>query len=245
MVDNVCINYEEVDSMEDLTACKVYKFTDARTQPDPIHPYTHDLHGIPIVIDNGSYHCRVGWATDDEPRLQFRNCYAKHRKDRGKKMPASMELLVGNDITNIEAVRFQLKTAHDENVVTHFQAQELLLNYSFSHLGITDSSGVQHPVVMTEPLLNPPYCRGLMSELLFECYNIPRVAYCVDGLANYYHNQGMSPTAWMVLLITTTTKHPPTSSTPPQTQSQSSCDCVPTPAQVTTINPHAIVHQFR
>ena len=31
------------------------------------------------------------------------------------------ELLVGNDMTNLEAVRFQLKTAHDESVVTHFQ----------------------------------------------------------------------------------------------------------------------------
>ncbi|XP_018024464.1 actin-related protein 5 [Hyalella azteca] len=178
--------------MDDLSSSEIYQFADARTIPDPIFPYTENLNGIPIVIDNGSFQCRVGWATQDEPCLQFRNCYAKHRKDRGKKMPATTELLVGNDISNLEAVRFQLKTAHDENVVSHYQAQELLLNYSFSHLGITDSSGIQHPIVMTEPLLNPQHCRALMSELLFECYNVPCAAYCVDGLANYYHNQEAS-----------------------------------------------------
>lgn len=170
----------------------IYQFLDAKTVPDPVHLYTPNLAGVPIVIDNGSYQSRVGWATDPEPRLQFRNCYAKHRKDRGKKIPATTELLVGNDITNLEAVRFQLKTAHDENIVTHYQAQELLLDYTFSRLGLSDPVGVPHPVVMTEPFLNPNYCRGLMSELLFECYNIPTVAYCVDGLASYYNNQESS-----------------------------------------------------
>ncbi|MCL4112964.1 UNVERIFIED_CONTAM: hypothetical protein GTU68_038359, partial [Idotea baltica] len=142
----------------------------------------------PIIIDNGSYNCHVGWATDKEPRLSFRNCYAKQRKDRGKKnATVESEILVANDISNIEAVRFQLKSQHDDNVVTHFEAQELMFDYIFSHLGINTSS-VNHPIIITEALANPTYSRQCMSELLFECYGVPKVSYCTDGLLSFQRN---------------------------------------------------------
>jgi actin-related protein 5 len=69
------------------------------------------------------------------------------------------ETQVGNDITNIEAVRFQLKTQFDRNVVTHFEAQEQVFDYVFTHLGIDTEGRVNHPVVMTEAFLNPNYSR--------------------------------------------------------------------------------------
>lgn len=113
----------------------------------------------------GSYTCRVGWAIHDEPSLIFKNVVAKSRKDRIKKdtipveTPAVPSTQVGNDITNIEAVRFQLKTQFDRNIVTHFEAQEQILDYMFTKLGIDTDGCVQHPLVMSEALLNPNYCR--------------------------------------------------------------------------------------
>ncbi|XP_068203337.1 actin-related protein 5 [Palaemon carinicauda] len=178
-------------------AVQIYELKDARPSPDPIHPYPSSLKGIPLVIDNGSYHCRVGWATDKEPRIVFRNCYAKHRKDRGKKTAAETEILVANDINNIEAVRFQLKSPHDENVITHFEAQETMFDYTFSHLGI-DTPQVSHPVILTEAFCNPNYSRQLMSELLFECYGIPSVTYCVDGLLSYHRNNLKNPNGLLI-----------------------------------------------
>ncbi|XP_069682790.1 actin-related protein 5 isoform X1 [Periplaneta americana] len=160
---------------------------DTKTVPDPIHPYLRNIRNssVPLVIDNGSYQCRVGWATQKEPLLIFKNLIAKPRKERGKK---DGETQVGNDITNIEAVRFQLKTQFDRNVVTHFEAQEQVFDYIFTHLGIDTEGYVNHPIVMTEAFLNPNYSRHLMSELLFECYRVPSVCYGVDGLFSFRHN---------------------------------------------------------
>lgn len=166
---------------------RIFELKDARSVPDAIHPYDTSYKGAPLIIDNGSYQCRIGWATDQEPRIVYRNCYAKHRKDRGKKIAAETEILVANEIGNIEAVRFQLKSPHDENVVTHFEAQEIMFDYTFSHLGISTTQ-VDHPVILTEAFCNPNYSRQLMSELLFECYGIPSVTYCVDGLLSYHRN---------------------------------------------------------
>nr|XP_018898626.1 PREDICTED: actin-related protein 5 [Bemisia tabaci] len=166
---------------------EVFGLKDLKTVPDIFHPYTDLLRtsGTPIVIDNGSYQCRVGWASAQKPNLIFKNVLAKPRKERGKKVT---ELQVGNDITNMEAVRLQLKSQFDRNVVTHYDVQEQIFDYSFSHLSINTEQSVNHPILLTEAFLNPNYCRQFMSELLFECYQVPAVCYGVDCLFSYQKN---------------------------------------------------------
>ncbi|XP_058056079.1 actin-related protein 5 [Anopheles bellator] len=168
---------------------------DLKITPDVVQLYPDPSVGreAVIVIDNGSYNCRAGWMLKDRPALTFRNLLAKPRKDRNKKdvettlVPVTQ---IGNDIVNIEAMRLQLRTQFDRNVVTHYNVQEQILDYIFTKLGISSENAVQHRVMMTECLFNPNYCRSLMSELLFECYAIPGLAYGVDCLFSYNVNQG-------------------------------------------------------
>ena len=89
----------------------------------------------------------------------FKNLIAKPRKERGKK---DGEIQVGNDIPNIEAMRFQLKTQFDRNVVTHLEAQEQIFDYTFMHMGIDTEGCVNHPIILTETCLNPNYSRNCM-----------------------------------------------------------------------------------
>lgn len=61
----------------------------------------------------GSYECRVGWATSEEPMMIFRNLIAKPRREKAKKdaeAPLIQPTQIGNDIVNIEAMRYQLRT---------------------------------------------------------------------------------------------------------------------------------------
>lgn len=162
---------------------ELLEFKDSKCTPDIIHPYTTSVRNnrTPIVIDNGkqidqiaislstkflsgSYQCRAGWSTSPEPLLIFKNLIAKPRKERTKKdtqietnqvNQQQPQLQVGNDIVNIEAVRFQLKTQFDRNIVTHFEAQEHLFDYTFTHLGLDTDNCVPHPIVCTEAILNP------------------------------------------------------------------------------------------
>ncbi|XP_072753386.1 actin-related protein 5 [Anoplolepis gracilipes] len=166
---------------------ELIELKDIKAIPDIVHIYPQRVKSecTPLVIDNGSYNCRVGWATEKEPQLIFKNLIAKPRKERGKK---DGEPQVGNDIANIEAVRFQLKTQFDRNVVTHFEAQEQIFDYTLTHMGIDTEGRVDHPIILTEAFLNPNYSRNLMAELLFECYNVPSIAYGIDCLFSYQHN---------------------------------------------------------
>ncbi|XP_055390427.1 actin-related protein 5 isoform X2 [Condylostylus longicornis] len=172
----------------------IIQLSDTKCSPDKFFHYSEALKAseIPLVIDNGSYRCRVGWNNSNEPLMCFRNLIAKPRKDRGKK--DSIEpfieppIQIGNDIVNIEAMRFQLKSQFDKNVVTHYYNQEQIFDYIFTHLSIDTDSAVLHPIVMTECIGNPNHCRNLMSELLFECYDVPSVCYGIDALYSFAHN---------------------------------------------------------
>ncbi|KAJ8257970.1 hypothetical protein GJAV_G00191710 [Gymnothorax javanicus] len=178
-------------------AYKIFSFNDYRATPDPIFdvdPACLQPFPVPIIIDNGSFQTRAGWAsTADElsaPLLQFKTVAARSRG------AARSETQIGNDIANLEPLRWLLKSQFDRNVVVNFEIQELMLDYIFMHLGIDTEGSVDHPVVLTEAPCNPLHCRQMMSELLFECYRIPQVSYGVDALYSFNHNsvkQGVEP----------------------------------------------------
>lgn len=116
--------------------------------------------------------------------LEFRNHIAKPRRDRNKKdgeLAVTPPIQIGNDIQNIEAMRFQLKTQvrsgfipsyrrkslyllnifqFDRNVVTHYHNQEQIFDFIFKHLSVKgEEQMVPHPVVLTECFANPNYSR--------------------------------------------------------------------------------------
>jgi len=180
---------------------ETFTFRDTKPTPDVIHPYTDSLRDekTPIVVDHGSYNCRVGWACDNSPKLVFRNLMAKLRKEKGK---SDVEILVGNDIANVEALRFQLKSPFDRDVITHIDTVENVFDYSFSHMGVDTEGSINHPIVMTEAVCNPSLSRQFLNELLFECYQVPSVSLGIDALFSLQQNfsSEVLPTSLVVRL---------------------------------------------
>lgn len=170
--------------------CQIFTFNDHKTSPDPVYELPAPCLSpapAPIVIDNGSFQTRAGWAVSpgaglDCPRLSFRSVAARSRG------AARSETQIGNDIPSLEPLRWLLKSQFDRNVVVNFEIQELIFDHVFSHLGITSEGSVDHPIVLTEAPCNPLHCRQMMSELLFECYRVPYVSYGVDSLYSFYHH---------------------------------------------------------
>ncbi|KAJ8371970.1 hypothetical protein AAFF_G00298430, partial [Aldrovandia affinis] len=174
------------------------------------------------LIDNGSFQTRAGWACGGDglsaPLLQFKSVAARSRG------AARSETQIGNDIANVEPLRWLLKSQFDRNVVVNFEIQELMFDYVFVHLGIGSEGSVDHPVVLTEAPLNPLHCRQMMSELLFECYRVPQLSYGVDSLYSFHRNNtqrgvGPSTRAWSSPPGTTAPTSCPSSTavTPPPT----------------------------
>ncbi|KAL1922867.1 uncharacterized protein VTP21DRAFT_9243 [Calcarisporiella thermophila] len=137
----------------------------------------------PIVIDNGSYQCRAGWATETDPRLIFDNLASKFRDKKSN----TTVVLAGNDIYYDPTARSSARSPFEGNVVMNFEYMEYIFDYIFLKLGI-NTDGVYHPIIMTEPVCNLQYNRKAVTELLFEGYNVPSITYGVDALFSYYYN---------------------------------------------------------
>ncbi|KAJ1937542.1 Nuclear actin-protein involved in chromatin remodeling, partial [Linderina pennispora] len=142
--------------------------------------------GVPLVIDNGSSKCRAGWASEASPRLEFDNIVAKYRN---RKVSSGALLLVGDDVHTDAMAKSSIRSGFDNGVLTNFDVMENVLDYIFTMLGCTDDR-VAQPIVMTETVCTPYSSRRHMSELLFECYNVPSVTYGVDAAWSYYQNSG-------------------------------------------------------
>ncbi|XP_062996775.1 actin-related protein 5 [Elgaria multicarinata webbii] len=169
----------------------VFPFRDVRWDPDPVleaSPAVRVPTPAPLVLDNGSFQLRLGWACPEtaEPLLRFRSLVARSRGARGGAGP---ETQVGNDLGSPEPLRWLLRSPFDRNVPVQMELQELLFDHGFQRLGVSSEGCVDHPVVITEAVCNPLYSRQMMSELLFECYQVPKVSYGVDSLYSFYHNK--------------------------------------------------------
>ncbi|KAK4542564.1 hypothetical protein LTR36_006612 [Oleoguttula mirabilis] len=157
--------------------------------PTNTDTYRRSTPNTAIVIDNGSSSVRAGWQTDATPRLQFPPLMARYtdRKLNRKLM------FIGSEIYFDGTARGQAKNVYEpgSNIVNNWDVQEGILDYVFIRLGIDGrNNGVDRPVVMTEPLANTGYTRKVMSEVLYELYNVPAVAYGVDSLFSYNYNGG-------------------------------------------------------
>lgn len=122
-------------------AGNVFPFRDARATPDPVleaGPVAHGPLPVPLVLDNGSFQVRAGWAcpgpdAGPEPRLQFRAVCARGRgAARGGAGPQ-----VGNALGSLEPLRWMLRSPFDRNVPVNLELQELLFDYCFQHLGVS------------------------------------------------------------------------------------------------------------
>ncbi|KAI9820360.1 MAG: Nuclear actin-protein involved in chromatin remodeling [Pycnora praestabilis] len=158
-------------------------------QPDGYHQSSRIEHGAcAIVIDNGSSTTRAGWSFDQNPRFTLPPTMARYRDRKVNKSYA----FIGSDAYVDATTRGQMKNAFEggSGIVSNWDAMEGVLDYIFLKLGVNGEGGVGRPIVMTEPVANMGYSRKTMTEIMFECYSAPSLAYGIDSLFSYNHNGG-------------------------------------------------------
>lgn len=116
-------------------------------------------------IFSGSYKCRVGFSCSESPLFEFRNLIAKPRKDKKKEVSPVVDFQIGEEI-DVDAMRLLLKTQFEKNVVTHPVYQEHIFDYILGRLS-PDGNWEPQPMLITEPLANPNYCRQSWYNTFF------------------------------------------------------------------------------
>jgi actin-related protein 5 len=117
---------------------------------------------------------------------------------------------VGADVLSDTTARGHARNAFEagSGIVSNWDVMESILDYVFIKMGIDGATGtVDMPIVMTETVANLPYSRKCkttrikwrsntdavdlaMSEIIFECYSAPSLAFGIDSLFSYDYNNG-------------------------------------------------------
>ncbi|KAG9230537.1 hypothetical protein BJ875DRAFT_152148 [Amylocarpus encephaloides] len=142
-----------------------------------------------LVIDNGSSAVRAGWSFDSAPHLNLTPIYSKYRDRKVGKTYT----FVGQDVHSDTTAKGHMKNAFEAGtgIVSNWDVMEAILDYTFIKMGVDGQNGsVDVPIVMTEPVANLAYSRKSMTEIIFECYQAPSLAFGIDSLFSYDYNNG-------------------------------------------------------
>lgn len=143
---------------------------------------------LPIVIDNGSFHCKSGFAGDDAPRSIFPSIIGNQRNMSIVDGKQYLDTYVGDDAQARRGMLAMRKPIVN-GVVKDWDAMEAIWSYVFESELRVDSA--ERDVLLTEPLLNPKSNREKMIEVMFETFNSPGFYVATDGtLAIYASGRG-------------------------------------------------------
>ncbi|KAK4979499.1 Actin-like protein [Elasticomyces elasticus] len=141
------------------------------------------LHNAPIVLDNGSGTIRAGFAGEDLPKCYFPSYVGRPKHIRVQAGAAEGEVFIGK---RAEELRGLLKLSHplEHGVVTDWEDMERIWQYVYTEELKTLSE--EHPVLLTEPPLNPRSNRDTAAQILFETFNIPALYTSIQAVLSLY-----------------------------------------------------------
>ncbi|KAH9652780.1 actin 1 [Citrus sinensis] len=136
-----------------------------------------------IVCDSGSGSVKTGFAGDDAPCVVFPSLIGQPRNKNSMIGIGQKDMYFGDEA---QAKRGVLRLSHPVNrgMVRDWDAMERLWEHIFDkELRVTIE---EHPVLLTEPPLNPKINREKMVEIMFEGFEIPATYVAIQAVLSLY-----------------------------------------------------------
>ncbi|CAJ0539027.1 hypothetical protein HG530_007620 [Fusarium avenaceum] len=142
------------------------------------------LHNAPIVLDNGSGTIRAGFAGDDLPKCFFPSWVGRPKHLRVLAGALEGEVFIGQkaatELRGLLKIRYPL----EHGIVTDWDDMERIWEYVYGE-GLKTLSE-EHPVLLTEPPLNPRSNRDTAAQILFETFNVPALHTSIQAVLSLY-----------------------------------------------------------
>ncbi|KAJ6245966.1 actin-42a [Anaeramoeba flamelloides] len=136
-----------------------------------------------IVIDNGSEYTKAGFSGEDQPRSVFLTIVGR---------PRHVGIMVGNDQKAIyvgdeaQSKRgiLAIKYPIEHGIVCNWNDMEAIWEHVFKKELSVDPE--EHPVLLSEPPLNPKANREMLTQMMFETFNTPSMSLVSQALLSLY-----------------------------------------------------------
>ncbi|KAI4175838.1 MAG: hypothetical protein Q9188_003837 [Gyalolechia gomerana] len=141
------------------------------------------LHNAPIVLDNGSGTIRAGFAGEDLPKCYFPSYVGRPKHIRVLAGALEGDVFIGQraqELRGLLKIRYPL----EHGIVTDWDDMERIWQFVYTEELKTLSE--EHPVLLTEPPLNPRSNRDTAAQLLFETFNVPAIYTSIQAVLSLY-----------------------------------------------------------
>ena len=150
----------------------------------------------PIIIDLGSGEIKAGFSGEEKPSIKFKSYIGepKFKKVFSALYKENQEIkaqTIGDDcLNNIGLLKLRNPIKH--GILTYEQDIIPLFNYIYSKLGVSPEEISEHPVVITEPLLNPYSNREKICNSLFDDLDIPSIFFASQPILSLFSTSSTS-----------------------------------------------------
>jgi len=137
----------------------------------------------PVIIDNGSGTCKAGFSGEDQPRCILPTLVGRPKNPGVLIGLEQKDFYVGEEAHQKKAVLIN-KSPIEYGIVTDWDDMERI----WQHI-VTNELRVQsrdHPMLFTEPPLNPKANRERMLGILFEALNVPSTYIAIQAVLSLY-----------------------------------------------------------
>ncbi|CAF1443452.1 unnamed protein product [Adineta ricciae] len=137
-----------------------------------------------IVVDIGSGNIQAGFAGDDAPRAVVPNIIGCWRRQSSSPAETGQkDSLIGDELL-IKKEYYKIRYPIEHGIVSNWDDMEMILDHIFrSELHIRPE---EHPVLLSEPSLNPIGHRERMTQLMFEQFKTPGMYIAKQGVLSFY-----------------------------------------------------------
>ena len=151
---------------------------------------------LPIIVDIGSGEVKAGFSGEENPKVIFKNYFGEPKYNKilrifNNESQELNEKFIGEDCDKymgIIKLRFPVKHGIFQN------EQDILsiFDYIYSKLGISSQEIKEHPVLITEPLLNPYTNREKIACSLFDNLGVPALFFASQPILSLFSTSNTS-----------------------------------------------------